>query len=817
MSDTTTRTRREQRAHLTRRQYRQAAGVERFNYVEHDPEVAPGQWVYLADPTKVVEIPAAPPALSNPLGPVAPSERIRTELNDLAQENAAPPAPIQVVVVDAAEAAPVADPDAPPVAVVVVPPAEQAAPVAPSAPEPAEEDEPAWDGLASFLDQAATPAEADLPVTPEPVAETEEPAAELVTPWDTTELDADDTVTPEVPVETPAPAETDGDDVSWWTDVEAATTPTEWAAPAVDAPAEIDSADLAWDDIEPEAAPEPAPTADADEDAPADVELDDPLPEVPASLTKANTWFSKLGKKLGRGTETVDTPDGTDAPSEEIPNDQPNWDGAVVAETPSWAETADAVETVEGESERKLTAAEKREAKKAAEKAAKLAEQEAIASAGRGLDKKAAAKAMAAERKRKAEQKKLDVAKKKQENRDALEEEKIEQADVKGKAKREKKAQAEWAKKQKRRDAIKQNGGKEGFWQGTNKPKPLEVTNAIRSLAIILESSPSEIDAVKMMAEEFAGNRIGDSFDRIYDRLVKDNMTLVEAFAPEELWPAVVHNMLKVGATTAKPAPSLRTAVDLMDAGNNNSRELRNAIISPIALGIASLVTLLAVAWFVVPAFLGMYEAMDMPVGPFTQFIVVFSAVVQYILIGLFAAVGLTTIWWFAHGRSSLRVRLAIDRYKLHAPLIGKRESTGAAFEMFNTIDSYLSVGSTEREALISTATALNNRAVKRHLRIVANGLTRGEKTFAQFLDDDMFPRMARSILATGQRSGQTVQVVKNLRKIYQDESKVEGEQSVKKTAGTISSISSGLFMLIGVIVSVPPLEIFGATLGYKG
>jgi type IV pilus assembly protein PilC len=489
------------------------------------------------------------------------------------------------------------------------------------------------------------------------------------------------------------------------------------------------------------------------------------------------------------------------------------------ADAPAYSEAALVEENAKSTTTRAKTKAEARAVAKAAAKAA--ADEKHAAELAKKVDK-----ANAKNRKKTdamSEKKRLAIAAKEEKarlaaaKREALEEEKVERDDVRARAKRELKAQAEWRKKQKRRVAIKLNGGKEGFWQGTSKPKPLEITNAVRSLAIILEVSPGEVEAVKMMAEEFAGNRIGDSFDRIYDRLVKDNLTLVEAFEPEELFPPVVHNMLRVGAKTAKPGPALRTAVDLMDAGNDNRRKMVNAIREPLIVTVLSLGILFATAWVVVPSFLDLYDKLNLEVGIFTQIVIAFANISMWgIGIGALIAVAVS-IWWFTHGRRSLRVRVGIDRWILHAPLIGKGEQTGAAFQMFNILNSYLSVGSTEREALVNTASAMENRAIRRHLRATAQGLLRGQKTFADFLDDDMFPKLARSILATGQRTGQTTQAVRNLRDIYENESRIEGEQSVQKVVGVVSAISSLLFVLTATIVSIPPLEIFGATLSFRG
>lgn len=533
----------------------------------------------------------------------------------------------------------------------------------------------------------------------------------------------------------------------------------------------------AWESDAPVLPPHSAPAVTLDDDI---VELDDPLPAPPESLKPATTFFQKL---FGRKAK--------------VPAD----DNAPDEATPAKPKKPAKVKPGQPDADENFDKPSRSTRKKPDLVAPKLTpKQEA-----------------AAEKKRLALLAKEAKALKAKQLKEAAEEDAVVAAEAKARAVRNKKARQDWMKKQRRRVQIKANGGKVGFWQGTSKPKPLEIANAIRSLSIILDTSSGEIDPVKMMAEEFAGNQIGDAFDRIYERLTKENMTLVQAFEPEEIFPPVVHNMLKVGAKTAKPGPALRSAVALMDSGNDNKRKMRNAVREPLIVALISMGILFATAYYVVPTFLDMYEALNMPVGAITQFVITFSDISVWVMAAM-AVVGVVlTIWWFAFGRSSLRVRVAIDRWKLHAPLIGKSEQTGEAYQMFNILNSYLTVGSTEREALLDTAVAMQNRAIKRHLRATANGLVRGEKTFAEFLDDEMFPSLARSILATGQRSGRTTESIGNLRDIYENESKVEGEQAVEKVVGAVSAVSSLLFVVTASIVSVPPLEIFGATLGYSG
>lgn len=618
-------------------------------------------------------------------------------------------------------------------------------------------------------------------------AEDARPAGRLILPWETESADSD---APRPLV--PAPVEEFGQQVE-----------------AVELP-EGD-----WTVVPYQGADTPS---EGVQDTPSDASAEE---DAPPTFKRIRDVISKMFDRPGSGDEDTGAPQFLDSSDAEAERDGQGewWDDTATDVRHELTQAPDSdPDPTDGEAEPQpapQSAKEAREQKKAA-----AAEQAAAAKAEKQkqLEQKRAEKIEArSEARRQAQVRKEQKELARARLREEADEEKIAEDEARTRSRREKKANGEWKRKQKRREAIRLNGGKEGFWQGTSAPKPIEIANAIRSLAIILETSPAEIDAIKMMAEEFSGNRIGDAFDRIYDRLVKDNLTLVDAFAPEELFPSVVHNMLKVGAKTAKPGAALRSAVDLMDSGNDNKRKMRNAIREPAILAVASLAILFGTAWGVMPVFLEMYEAMELEIGAITAFVLVFADVSMW-AIGILGVLAIgVTIWWFSTGRSSLRVRIAIDRWKLHAPLIGKGEQAGEVFQMFNIIDAYLSVGSTERETLLNTAGAMENRAIRRHLRSVANGLTRGEKTFAEFLDDEMFPKMARSILGTGQRSGQTLQVVKNLRTIYENESAIEGAQSVEKVVGLVSALSSILFTVTATIVTIPPLEIFGSTLSYRG
>lgn len=349
----------------------------------------------------------------------------------------------------------------------------------------------------------------------------------------------------------------------------------------------------------------------------------------------------------------------------------------------------------------------------------------------------------------------------------------------------------------------------------TSKPKPIDVTNSVRAFATMLENSPGELDSIQVMVKEYEGTQLGEAFRRIEFRISDQNATLVEAFAPEKIFPVEVHNMLAVGAKTIAPGPALRTAVKLMDAASDGKRKLRSEIMEPIAVGSLSLVALFATAYAVMPTFVTMYESLEMPVPPVSAAILVMSDVVVWVL-GIAAVLGISYVaWWFLYGRTWNKWRTALDAYSLHMPLMGKANQATETLQLLKVLHAYMRVGSPEREAIVDAAEATKNRAIKKHLLTVASLMMDGRRTFAGVFDSDMFPNMARNIVGIGEKAGRVTESIGQLEEVYEREAEVESQQAITRVSGTVAGISSMIFTIVVTMVTVPPLEMFGSTLSY--
>ncbi|MBN9214842.1 MAG: type II secretion system F family protein [Microbacterium sp.] len=349
----------------------------------------------------------------------------------------------------------------------------------------------------------------------------------------------------------------------------------------------------------------------------------------------------------------------------------------------------------------------------------------------------------------------------------------------------------------------------------TSKPKPIDVNNAVRALATMLENSPGELESIRVMAKEYEGTQIGEAFRRIQHRISDQNASMVEAFAPETVFPTEVHNMLAVGQKTIAPGPALRTAVKLMDASNDAKRKLKSEIMEPASVGALSLVALFATAYGVMPSFVEMYNSLEMEVPPVSAAILVMSDVTVWVLGSMFGAAVAYMIWWFAYGRKWDKWRTWLDAYSLHMPLMGTANMTQQTYQLLKILGAYINVGAPEREALVDAAAATKNRAIKKHLLTTAELMMAGRRTFAGTFEADMFPSMAKNILGIGEQAGRVPEAILDLEKVYEREAEVASEQAVARVSGTVAGISSLIFTVVVTMVTVPPLEMFGSTLSY--
>jgi len=177
-----------------------------------------------------------------------------------------------------------------------------------------------------------------------------------------------------------------------------------------------------------------------------------------------------------------------------------------------------------------------------------------------------------------------------------------------------------------------------------------------------------------------------------------------------------------------------------------------------------------------------------------TQFVIAISNfLVQYTVLALGGAITLGALVYM--GVRTPAGRRVMDFVFLHTPLIGSMVREVNAARTSRTLASLLSSGVDVLASLEITGEVVQNSYFKRVIRDAAGSVRQGEPlsvTFARH--EDLYPAFVGEMMAVGEETGETTEMLKRLALFYEDE--VD-----RKTKDMSTIVEPFLMIIIGAAV----------------
>ncbi len=330
-----------------------------------------------------------------------------------------------------------------------------------------------------------------------------------------------------------------------------------------------------------------------------------------------------------------------------------------------------------------------------------------------------------------------------------------------------------------------------------------EITDFLRQLIMLLESGTPLLKSLKTLAVRGQSEAIRG--------LINDLALYVEEGNP--LWQAfdrhpryfdtVFVNLIKASEASGTLTTVLQRLVDYRQRRELLRKKVRGALFYPIVLVIACLGVLLLLTNFVVPQFQDMYEKQNIKIPPATE---IFFAVSNWFRIWWWLPIVLVLVLiliyqvWFI--RNPLR-RLAVDRFKLKIPIIGKIIHKYAIVEMMRTWSLLLKSGLSMISSLELTKNAIHNLAVAQSLQALRDSVERGGGLETPLrASADVIPPVVADMLITGEESGSLDKIAEQIAEIYDNE--------VQISVNTLGEALQPIFtVIVGVIVVTLFISLF--------
>ena len=272
-----------------------------------------------------------------------------------------------------------------------------------------------------------------------------------------------------------------------------------------------------------------------------------------------------------------------------------------------------------------------------------------------------------------------------------------------------------------------------------------------RQLGTMVKAGIPIIQALDMLQDKADKAKAHKVFSNIYEEVQKGNSLSKAMELQKGAFPELLINMIMAGELGGTLDVSLMRMADHYEKELKINNKIRTASIYPMILGIVSLCVILLLVVFVLPTITGMYSADDIPWT--TQIILNFSDFILndwlQIIIVLMLAVVLIKV-----ALNIKPIRIAFDKLKLYAPIIGKLNQTVYSARCARALASLYSSGVQTIDMLETTSRVLNNAYLEDEFTGIIMNVSKGEFISKAIADTESFDPMLSSMIFIGEESG---------------------------------------------------------------
>jgi type IV pilus assembly protein PilC len=314
-----------------------------------------------------------------------------------------------------------------------------------------------------------------------------------------------------------------------------------------------------------------------------------------------------------------------------------------------------------------------------------------------------------------------------------------------------------------------------------------------RQFATMIDAGLSVVKCLDILQKQTRNLRMKDVIGEV-KRDVAGGMSLTEALQKHpRIFSSLYVNMIR----SAEVGGILDTVLDRLATFLEKEQETRNKIKSamtyPVVVFCFAMLMLVALLFFVLPKFKGIFETMGLDL-PLTTRILLYSSdyMKTYWYVGLVVILG-TIIGIKMFARTD-RGRRSIDAMKLRLPIFGELMLKTSVSRFARTFGTLISSGVPVLRALEIVADTAGNRVISDTVVRARSSIKEGEKISTPLFGSKVFPVMVTQMIAVGEETGRLDQMLVKVANFYDDE--------VDATLKSLTSLIEPLMIVgLGVIV----------------
>jgi len=352
------------------------------------------------------------------------------------------------------------------------------------------------------------------------------------------------------------------------------------------------------------------------------------------------------------------------------------------------------------------------------------------------------------------------------------------------------------------RSAIGKKGG------GKVKSKALALFT--RQLATLIDAGLPLVRGLSVLARQESNPVLKQTINNLSDS-VQSGGTFSESLAQNpRIFNKLYVNMVRAGELGGVMELVLTRLAEYQEKAQKLKNKIVTAMIYPVVVMTIALGILVFLLLYIVPTFTKIFEDLgrapeDLPAV--TRFVTGLSGFVgsNIILIGI-AVIGVVVGFKFMGQTKG--GRMAIDKFKLKVPIIGRILLQSSIARFSRTLGTLVTSGVPILQALNITKETAGNVVVSDAIAKIHDAVKEGESIVQPMESSKVFPAMVISMVDIGEETGQLPDMLLKIADLYDDEVDNSISAMVSMIEPIMIVVLAGIVLVIVLAIFLPMLSI---------
>ena len=342
----------------------------------------------------------------------------------------------------------------------------------------------------------------------------------------------------------------------------------------------------------------------------------------------------------------------------------------------------------------------------------------------------------------------------------------------------------------------------------SKKVKLKELAIFCRQFYTMINAGSNMINALNVLQKQTTSKVLKKALGEVYEDVQRGESLSDSMKKQGQIFSQLLVSMIEAGEMSGNLDTVLLRMAEHYEKENKINGKVKNAMVYPMVLGMASVCLVIFLLTFVMPTFIGLFEESGAELPKVTRVVIGLSEFMQnnilFIIMFIVAIVFSYKIWV-----KTKQGKYIIESLKLRLPVLGPTNSMIIVSRFTRTLATVLSSGITLVDSIEVVAKVVGYEIVSSKLLKAKEGLLKGDELSKSVEDISIFPPMLVAMIRIGEESGALDDILDKTANFYD----AEVEEAIQKMTALMEPlmilIMGGAIGFIVIAMMMPMFDMF--------